>query len=860
MDFVEIWKRRQKKRSEEKTYKVLEDSDKERFYILDMFPYPSWAGLHVWHPKWYIATDVIARKHMLMWKKVLHPMGFDTFWLWTEQYAIDNKMRPQDAAAQNIDTYKKQLWMFGCTYDWDREVNTADPKYFKWTQQTFLKLYNSYFDDKTQKAKPISELREKLKLSNILLQWEGTVDEKLEKYLNTQRLAYVDYKPINRCPSCKTWLANEDLNSDGTCERCGTKVEQKPMRQWVIRITKYAERLLEWLNQLDWRDDSVKDQQRNWIGKSVWTQFEMKIPHIDPLLWGDGEGYSIEVYTTRIDTVFGMSFVAIAPEHPLVNKITTEDKLKEVQKYQEDAKHKTSLQRTELEKDKSGVFCGAYAINPFNNKKVPIFVADYVLAGYGTGVVMAVPAHDERDFEFAKKYNLEIKNSILPIDRSFQRYEEIKSWDLCYTEKWVLNDSGDFSGLRSDDAIEKMQEWLEKEWIWWKKINYRLQDRVFSRQRYRWEPIPMIHCEKCGIVAMKENEMPLELPDVENYEPTGTEEGPLANIDDWMNVKCPKCGWDARRESNTMPGWAGSSRYWIRYMDPSNENELVSPEKEKFWDPVDVYVWWAEHITRHMIYARFWHKFLQDMGTVSVDEPFKKYQHVWLIMAEDGRKMSKRRWNVINPDDIINEFGSDTLRVYEMFMWPFDQAVAWNTNGVKWVKKFLDRVVDLYDKIDETYTDDKKILNILHQTIKKVTEDIDRFGFNTAISQMMILVNELTWVEKISKDSFEKLILILAPFAPHLSEEFAEKLWLKSSIFNQDLWPSYDEKYLVQDTINMAIQFNGKVRWTVEISPKASQDDVMNLIKSDEKIAKYLEWNIVKIIYIPGKICNIVVK
>ena len=791
---------------------------------------------------------------MLMWQKVLHPMGFDTFGLWTEQYAIDHKMKPQDAAAQNIEIYKKQLGMFGCTYDRDREVNTADPQYFKWTQQTFLKLYNSYFDDKKQKAKPISELREKLKLPNPnpLLKGEGTVDEKIEKYLDTQRLAYVDYKPINRCPSCKTWLANEDLNSDGTCERCGTSVEQKPMRQWVIRITKYSERLLDGLENLDWRAESVKDQQRNWIWKSSGTQFEMKID------WSDN--YSFEVYTTRIDTVFGMSFVAIAPEHPLVNKITTDDKLVEVQKYQEDAKHKTSLQRTELEKDKSGVFCGAYAINPFNNKKVPIYVADYVLAGYGTGVVMAVPAHDERDFEFAHKYNIEITNSILPVDKNFYDYDNILSWVVCYTDKWVLNNSGEFTGLESDNAIVKMQQWLKKQWIWWKKINYRLQDRVFSRQRYRWEPIPMIRCDKCGIVSMKEDEMPLKLPEVENYEPTGTEEGPLANIEDWINVKCPICGWNAMRESNTMPGWAGSSWYWLRYMDPNNEKELVSSEKEKFWNPVDVYVWWAEHITRHMIYARFWHKFLQDMWIVSVDEPFKKYQYVWLIMAEDGRKMSKRRWNVINPDDIINEFGSDTLRLYEMFMGPFDQAVAWNTNGVKWIKKFLDKIVNLYDKVDSEYTDDAKILNMLHNTIKKVTEDIDKFGFNTAISQMMILVNELTWVEKISKDSFEKLILILAPFAPHLSEEFAEKLGFEFSIFNQNLWPKYDEKYLVQDTITMAIQFNGKVRWTVEVAPSASKDDVMELIKLDEKMVKYLEWNIIKVIYIPGKICNIVVK
>ena len=901
MDFVEIGKKRQKKRSEEGVYKVAEDQEKEKFYILDMFPYPSWAGLHVWHPKWYIATDVIARKHMLMWKKVLHPMGFDTFWLWTEQYAIKNKMKPQIAAAQNIETYKKQMEMFGCTYDRDREVNTADPKYFKRTQQVFLKLYDHYYDEKTKKADSVENLE--IKIEN----WDVKVPDGIskEEFLDSQRLAYMDYKPINRCPKCMTWLANEDLSSDGTCERCGTMVEQRLMRQRVIRITKYAERLLEWLDQLPEWTDSAREQQKNWIGKSEWTQFEMKL---------DGFDDSFEVYTTRVDTVFGMSFVVMAPEHDLVDKITTPENKQKVEEYKEAAKHKTQLERTELQKDKSWVFTGAYAINPFNEKKIPVYVGDYVLANYGTGVVMAVPAHDERDFEFARKYNIKITTSIIwtkvndtvvsenpclytcnedtiynKADNSFFRQniwpelwlddekntfcikhnrgfvEDLLKieydWDIkILIEKWTLVDSWEFTGLESDDAIEKMQGWLQKEWIGWKKINYRLQDRVFSRQRYWGEPIPMVHCDKCGVVPLEEKDLPLELPDVENYEPTGTEEGPLATIDERINVKCSKCGWMAKRESNTMPGWAGSSWYWIRYMDPDNQNELVSPEKERFWHPVDVYVWGAEHITRHMIYARFWHKFLQDLWIVSVGEPFKRYQHVWLIMAEDGRKMSKRRWNVINPDDIINEFGSDTLRVYEMFMWPFDQAVAWNTNGVKWVKKFLDKVVNLYDKIDLNIQDDKKVLNALHQTIKKVTEDIDRFGFNTAISQMMILVNKLSAVEKISKDTFEKLILILAPFAPHLAEEFWEKIWGEFSLFNQDLWPKYDEKYLVQDTIKMAIQFNGKVRWTIDVAPNEDETKVLELVQSDDKMQKYMQWDIIKVIYIPGKICNIVVK
>lgn len=1130
MDFVEIGKKWQKFWKENQTYKVVEKKDKKSFYILDMFPYPSGAGLHVWHPKWYIATDVIARKHMLQWEMVLHPMGFDTFGLGTEQFAIANKIKPQIAAEQNIATYKKQLEMFGCTYDWDREVNTADPNYFKWTQKVFLDLYNSYFDEKTQSAKPITDLESKIENGQLNIPVWMTK----EQFLDTQRLAYIDYKPINRCPSCKTWLANEDLNSDWTCERCSSKVEQKPMRQRVVRITKYAERLLDWLESLPEWTDSAKEQQRNWIWKSEWTQFKMEVitpsqtlplekekgfkpmwikldsghhmieiarnlrkrmtdaekflwellrdrqlnnlkfrrqhplwnyiadfycpelklvieldwsihntkeqKEIDkerdfimreywltvkrfknsevfdeiekvlqeiisiseniPLSSDKGEVDYIEVYTTRIDTVFGMSFVVMAPEHKLVEslklKVESGDvQIKnwdKVQEYIEQAKHKTQLERTELQKEKTWVILdGVYAINPFNWEEIPVYIGDYVLANYWTGVVMAVPAHDERDFEFAKKYGIKITQSIAPLNKNHPDYEFITKSEVCYTEKGILVNSGQFSGLTSDDAITKMQERLEEKQIWWKKINYRLQDRVFSRQRYRWEPFPIVFCNHCDskltinfrnkdtrngilsgnktietralnpeeperffgnikawdivvainketneelrlkiiktyqrkdlrdirenedhetikkmyrdkemfentktfedfewkraftewyaekikenglvwrefeligptIVTMVESDLPLLLPDVENYEPTGTEEGPLANIEERINVECPKCWWKAKRESNTMPGWAGSSRYWIRYMDPHNDKELVSSEKEKFWHPVDIYVWGAEHITRHMIYARFWHKFLQDLWIVSVDEPFKKYQHVWLIMAEDGRKMSKRRWNVINPDDIINEFGADVLRMYEMFMWPFDQAVNRNTNGVKWIKKFLDKVISLRSKVGSWNLDDKNVINLLHKTIKKVSEDIDVFGFNTAISQLMIFVNELNTKEYISKDTFEKLIILLAPFAPHLAEELWSELWNQSSIFHQGVWPKYDEKYLVDDVLTIAVQVNWKVRWTVEISPDSTQEQVFAMAKENEKISKYLDWEILKIIYIPWKICNIVVK
>ena len=977
MDLCEIWKKWQKRREEAGTYRIVEDPEKQSFYILDMFPYPSGAGLHVWHPKWYIATDVIARKHMLLGEKVLHPMGFDTFWVGTEQYAIAHKMKPQKAAADNIATYKRQLAMFGCTYDRDREVNTADPNYFKWTQATFLKMYNSYFDEKDQKAYDISVLKDKIHAGEIKVPDTMTKEE----FINSQRLCYMDYKPINRCPNCKTGLSNEDLEADWTCERCGSMVEQKPMKQRVIRITKYADRLLKWLDNLPWRADSVKDQQRNRIGRSEWTEFDMEL---------DGFDMKISVYTTRVDTVFGMSFVVMAPEHELVDRITTAEYRAAVDAYVDQAKHKTQLERTWLQKEKTWQFTWSYAINPFNGKKIPIYIWDYVLAWYGTWVVMAVPAHDERDYDFAKKYNIPIipvieqitwkirenethKDSIVAViyDKNTDKYLTLNWWNLggrlfvggtrkewesaidcakreikeetwytdielveecfpinhhyyafnkdksyeitanwflfnlisnhqekteleddekftiewvsweeiekevkdelhfavfkntrnpsAYTEKWIVFNSWEFSGLTSDQAIIKMQEWLAERWIGWKKVNYRLQDRVFSRQRYWWEPIPMIHCPNCGIVPLTEDDLPLTLPDVENYEPTGTEEWPLANIHEWMNVKCPHCGADAKRESNTMPGWAWSSRYWIRYMDPHNDKQLVAPEKEKFWHPVNMYVWWAEHINRHMIYARFRNMFLYDMGITSVQEPFESYQSVWLIMAEDGRKMSKRRGNVVNPDDIVNEYGADTLRVYEMFMGPFDQAVSWNTNWVKWVKKFLDRVCNLYPKIDENYEDDKKILMTLHQTIKKVDEDVSRrFGFNTAIAQMMILVNELTWVEKISKKTFETLIILLAPFAPHLAEEFREKLGNQFSIFDGKHRPEVDEKYLLQDTITMAVQVNGKVRWTIEISKDATQDEVMEVVKKDEKISRNLTSEIKKVIYIPWKICNIV--
>ena len=844
INFEEMEKKWQKRREEEHIYETKEDPSKEKFYILDMFPYPSGAGLHVGHPKGYLASDVLSRKKMLEGYSVLHPMGFDTFGLGTENHAIQNKTKPQLISVKNINYYKEQLRKIGFTYDWGRTFSTADPEYYKRTQWIFLQFYNHYYDEEQQKARPIEELEKRLKSEWI----EG---EELKTRLNAERLAFVDYKPINRCPNCKTGLANEDLD-DGKCERCASEVEQRPMKQWVLRITKYADRLLNDLDGLDW-DESMKELERNWIGKSEGTQFQMKI---------DGnESDFFEVFTTRIDTVFGMTFVVMAPEHPLVDKITTAEYKDAVEKYKEQAKFKTQLERTELQKEKTGQFTGAYAINPFNGEKVPVYIGDYVLVNYGTGVVMAVPAHDERDFDFAKKHGIAIKQSIKPENASEEENQAIHDGEVCYPEKGILVDSGEFSGMTSKDAIKAMQTWLKEKKIWMVKNNYKIQDWVFSRQRYWGEPFPIVYCEKCGIVPLKESDLPVLLPDVDNYEPTGREEGPLADIDEWMNTTCPICGGKARRESNTMPWWAGSSWYRLRFMDPRNDHEFLSPEKERYWKNVDVYVWGAEHVTRHMIYARFRQKFLYDLGLVQEKEPFQRYEKVGLIMAEDGRKMSKRRGNVINPDDVIAEYGADAFRTYEMFMGPFSQYISWNTNGLRWTRKFIDKVIALRDKIDEHATLTPELECLLHQTIKKTTEDIDNFRFNTTIAQFMILVNALSECETIPTFTFETFIVLLAPFAPHIAEEFREKLGHEFSIFTKATRPKYDENKIQLDEIDITVQFNGRTRGTVKASPEATQEEVVEALRKQEKLeGYYTSGEIVKVIYIQGKIINIVVK
>lgn len=778
-------------------YKTKEDKKKPKYYILDMFPYPSGSGLHVGHPKGYIATDIFARVKMMQGYNVLHPMGWDAFGLPAENYAIKNKVHPRVAVEKNIKIFKNQLSKLGFSYDWDREIDTTDPNFYKWTQWIFLEMLK-------------------------------------------RGLAYESYEPINWCPSCKTGLANEDLE-DGKCERCGSEIERKPMRQWVLKITDYADRMLNDLEKLSEWDESIKEMQKNWIGRSEGAEVEFKIIN---------KKAKIKVFTTRPDTLFGATYIVLSPEHNLVDQITTTEQKKSVEKYKKEASKKSDLERTELQKEKTGVFTGAYAINPVNNKKIPIWIADYVLMGYGTGAIMAVPAHDERDWEFALKYKL----PIIEVLKGGNIKKEVYIGDGEHINSDFLN------GLLTKEAKEKMIEWLEKNKVGKRAVNYKLKDWVFSRQRYWGEPIPIVHCEKCGVVPVPEKDLPVKLPEVENYEPTGTGESPLAGIDDWVNTICPKCGGSARRETNTMPQWAGSSWYYLRYIDPHNNKSLVDKEKEKYWSPVDFYVGGAEHATRHLIYARFWHKFLYDIGAVNYEEPFIRLQHVGLILAEDGRKMSKRWGNVINPDDIVEKYGADALRVYEMFMGPFSQSIAWNTNGLVGARKFLDKIWDLQEKLDNNFKHSKKAITLLHQTIKKAGENVEDFKFNTVVSAMMILINKLSEEEKVSIEFYEKFLIILAPFAPHLSEEIWAKLGHKNSIFKES-WPKYDENLAKEEEIELVLQINGKVRDRIKTSIEISEKEAQELALKSNQIGRWIEGKkIVKVIFVPGKLINIVVK
>ena len=784
-------------------YRTEEDFKKSKSYILDMFPYPSGEGLHVGHPKGYIATDIYSRCQKMKGKNVLRPMGWDAFGLPAENYALEHKIHPKTAVDKNIKRFKKQFSLLGFNYDWSREINTTDPDYYKWTQWIFLKLFE-------------------------------------------KNLAYESNEPINWCPSCRTGLANEDLEGN-VCERCGSAVEKKPLRQWALKITDYAERLLEGLEELDW-PESIKESQRNWIGKSEGAEISFKIHKVKGV-------EEIKIFTTRPDTLFGATYCVLSPEHKIIKNLKFKiENYDEISEYIKKAAAKSEIERIAEDKEKTGVeLKGIKAINPANGEELPIFIADYVLAHYGTGAIMAVPAHDKRDWQFAKKFNLPIKQVIC------QFYPEPKCpiLDNAYLGEGKLVQSGKFDGMDSEKAKKEITKFVNGKIT----VKYKLRDWVFSRQRYWGEPIPIIHCEKCGAVAVPEKDLPVELPKVKHYEPTGTGESPLAGMRNWVKTKCPKCGGEGKRETNTMPQWAGSSWYYLRYLDPKNNQALVNKEKEKYWSPVDLYAGGAEHATRHLIYARFWHKFLYDIGAVNYPEPFKRLQNVGLIIAEDGRKMSKRYGNIINPDDIVKNYGADTLRVYEMFMSPFSQPAAWSAENIIGSRRFLEKIYSLALKIKnkKNNVENKKLKSLLSKTIKKVSEDIENFKFNTAIAQMMILTNELEKSGITPKNVFEPFLKILAPFAPHLADELWEKLGHKTSVYLEK-WPAYDPEIIKERTFELVIQINGKVRARLEAPAEASETKLRELALNHPAIKEKLTGAAPKkIIIIPGRLVNVVV-
>lgn len=811
-DHKKIEKKWQKIWATKKIYQTKEQSGgkKNKQYVLDMFPYPSGEGLHVGHPKGYIATDVYSRAQRMRGASVLHPMGWDAFGLPAEQYAIKNKIQPAIAVKKNVARFKKQLEILGLDYDWTREINTTDPEYYKWTQWIFLQLYK-------------------------------------------KGLAYESNEPVNWCPNCKAVLSNEDLEGNA-CERCGTVVVQRPLRQWVLRITKYADRLLKDLELLPKWPEHIKESQRNWIGRKEGINITYPI---------DGEESTISVFTTRPDTNFGATFITAAPDGKFVERhISQFPNAQEVQQYCETAAQKTELERISDGRKKTGTFTGWYAINHLTGRKMPIYVGDFVLGNFGTGVVVGVPGHDKRDFEFAQAMDIDVIRVVVGSDGDKSAITQIEQ---VQEDEGTMINSGFLDDMDIHAATTAIMDHIEKNGWGKRTISYRLQDWVFSRQRYWGEPIPLVHCEKCGIVPVPEKDLPVKLPNVKHYEPTGTGESPLAAIDKWVNVKCPKCKGKAKRETNTMPQWAGSCWYYLRYMDNKNKKAFVDKKKEKYWGPVDMYVGGAEHATRHLIYARFWHKFLYDIKAVSSKEPFMELHSVGLVLAEDGRKMSKRWGNVINPDDVVERFGADTMRLYEMFMGPFENAIAWNTDSMVGTRRFIERAWRLQEKLPEPTKGkiapaikvDKNQLAPLHQTIKKVTEDIAAFKFNTAISQMMILMNEWEKRETLSREEYAAFLQLLAPFAPHVTDELWEKLGNKKSIHISG-WPKYNAKYLVKSMVTMPIQVNGKMRGTVELP--ADVDEATAKAEAQKVVEKWLEGKeIKKVIYVPLRMVNIVI-
>ena len=832
--FTEIEKKWQDFWDKNQTFKVTEDptvpADK-RLYVLDMFPYPSGEGLHVGHPEGYTATDIYCRYLRMNGYNVLHPMGFDSFGLPAENYAIKTGTHPRATTERNINNFRKQIKSLGFCYDWSREVSTHSEEYYKWTQWIFLQLYK-------------------------------------------KGLAYEAETPINWCPDCLTGLSNEEVK-DGKCERCGSLVTRKNIRQWILKITAYADRLLNDLEPLEW-SESIKAMQRNWIGRSEGATVKFKIV---------GSEEHLEVYTTRSDTLFGATYMVVAPEHPLVGKLIKEEQRSAANAYIDQAKHKSDLERTDLAKDKSGVFSGSYAINPVNNQEIPIWIADYVLISYGTGAIMAVPAHDTRDWEFAKKFNLPI-------------IEVLKSSVDVQEEAWVEDglhvNSGFIDGLNKEEAIEKMNAWLEREGLGHFAVNYKLRDWVFSRQRYWGEPIPLVHCDKCGIVPIPEEELPLLLPEVDSYAPSGTGESPLATIEEWVNTTCPNCKGAARRETNTMPQWAGSCWYYLRYLDPHNTQEFASQEAIKYWMPVDLYVGGAEHAVLHLLYARFWHKVLFDLGLVNTIEPFHRLVNQGMITSfafqrkdkslvpsdeveERGEdlfvekatgerlervvaKMSKSLKNVINPDEIITEYGADAMRMYEMFMGPLEVSKPWATTGIMGVYRFLDRLWRLSERPIVDEEPPENVLKTLHKTIKKVNHDTANLLFNTAIAQMMVMVNELYKIETLPRSIWEPFILTLAPYVPHLAEELWQRAGNTPSVANV-AWPPYIEELTIDDELEIVVQVNGKVRFRFDATKGSSREALLESAMESDRIQELISGKeIIKTIIVPDKLVNIVIK
>jgi len=883
-NFRAIEKKWQQYWEKNQTFKTPEDlTNPLKCYVLDMFPYPSGAGLHVGHPEGYTATDIYSRYKRMKGFNVLHPMGWDAFGLPAEQYAIQTGTHPAITTLNNCDTFRRQIKELGLSYDWDKEINTTDPGYYKWTQWIFIRLYNTWFDEELQKGRPVSELEIPEGIS-------GSGNKEIRKYIDSKRLAYYDNAQVWWCPSCRIVCSNEEVLNDGSHEKCGNIVEKKNLKQWMLRIPLYADRLLKGIDSLDW-PEGIKDMQRNWIGRSTGAEVDFML---------DGLDEKLTVFTTRPDTLFGATYMVIAPEHKLTDLIINPEHRKHAEDYIRLSALKSDLDRTDLAKEKTGVFTGRFAVNPVNNKKIPVWIADYVLTGYGTGAIMAVPAHDTRDFEFARKFSLPIDCIQDPDVTEPELRKRILEGKECWTEdgKYINSSDAttgiDINGLNKEAGIAKIIGWLDAKNLGTARVNYKLRDWLFSRQRYWGEPFPVIHWDDGEITLIDEKELPLKLPELEKYLPGETGESPLANAGDWLNVT-DSAGRKGRRETNTMPQWAGSCWYYLRFIDARNDELIFDSEKEKYWMPVDLYIGGAEHAVLHLLYSRFWHKVLYDLGIVSTDEPYKRLFNQGMILAfayenetgakiaadqvedrdgkfystETGRevrqivaKMSKSLKNVVNPDDVVTRYGADSLRLYEMFMGPLDVMKPWDDRNVKGVFNFLSRVFRFISNSENIAgeTEDNEILRALHKAIRKTGDDIENLKFNTAISEMMIFLNLLYKKGRVTRDTALKFTLILSPFAPHLAEELWSLLGNNRSLAYEP-WPEYNEAFLKEDTFEYPVSFNGKMRFKIELPADMAPDEVKKAVLSDERSAKWTgPSGPSNVIVVPGKIVNVVVK